>query len=177
MHDNPVGQWINIIFNEEILVSKIVYKHWPKAFVWGASNDWISATSKKRISSRQKFKDISLEFSDATRSGITLPLTEDDITIVPNYPKLASSMKITARSVYNSTGLQVFGFADIKVYGSTKEGTLFIHTCFRETKFINLLVKCQLLKGIGTSLTIRNIIFQVVHGVTKLLFLRMEELA
>ena len=126
---NGVGEWIQIQFNNDIVISKLIYTHaWygsMKKDDWGWS-DWSDYN--------QAFKEVSFEFSDQSHTTVTLPDISDEIHLSVDPPKLSSTLKITAQSVYKHSKVcepgtnkckyqdNRYGIFHLRVYGVTKEG-------------------------------------------------------
>ena len=84
-----IGSWIKIYFNENIRISKIIYRHNARL-------------SGKKFN--QNFKDVSFRFSDGTQVNVTL---DDAFNVDLNYrltpPKITSYLELHFTSIYNHT--------------------------------------------------------------------------
>ena len=120
-----VGSWIRIYFNENIRVSKIIYRH-------NARN---AGLPEKELN--QNFKDISLRFSDGTQLNTTLDDTFDvDLNYRVTPPKVSSYLELRFLSIYNHTntpcitgeekdtecGRNKLGFSKLVIFGNFEGG-------------------------------------------------------
>ena len=112
-----IGEWIEILFNDDVVISKIVYT--PGSH--GLEGEY-----------NQNFKDVSFSFSDGTHVNATLDDVWQDMHFNLDPIKLSSSIKITANTVYKHPKVcQVgvcsdrndhYGIDELRIYGFVKEG-------------------------------------------------------
>ena len=84
-----IGSWIRIYFNENIRVSKVVFRH---------------NTRLPGKEFNQNFKDVLIRFSDGTQLNTTLDDTFDvDLKYRITPPKVSSYLELHFTSIYNHT--------------------------------------------------------------------------
>ena len=120
-----IGAWIKIYFNENIRVSKIIYRH--------------NILQKPAKRFNQNFKDLSLRFSDGTQLNTTLDDVYDvDLTYRLTPPKISSYLELSFISIYNHTRINTytgeerdidfkynkFGFSKLAIAGNFVGGKL-----------------------------------------------------
>ena len=107
--NEDVGSWIEIQFPQAIWLTSIKYLHGFEDFYSWYSTWYMS-----------KFKNVSLQFSDGSKLASVLPNTEDFINLKIKYPKLTTSMRLTAETVYppwvNGTK-KSYGIGELQLFG------------------------------------------------------------
>ena len=122
-----IGSWIRLNFNENIRISKIIYRH----------NERLPG---KELN--QNFKDLLIRFSDGTQINATL---DDAFGVDLNYrltpPKISASLELHFTSIYNHTNTQgvtgqkrytefennKFGLSKVDIAGNVEGGKRFSH--------------------------------------------------
>ena len=119
-----IGSWIRIYFNENIRVSKIIYRHNTRL------------PGKKF---NQNFKDVSIRFSDGTQLNTILDDTFDvDLNYRVTPSKITSRLELHFTSIYNHTNTpgitrhkgdtefenNKFGLSKVDVAGNVEGGKL-----------------------------------------------------
>ena len=127
-----VGAWVDVQFYQTIWLTGIKYQHYKHDSVGN-------------------FKNVLFQFSDGL--NLTSILADDDkyiLNLELKYPKLTSSLHITAESVYpqqnNDTEMR-YGIAELLLYGCAGKSVLivrfvFLHYINKNIEFCKVIGEC-----------------------------------